>query len=1670
MKKKFTLFIMMLAALLSSSSAWAQTFIQGDMKYTVLDADAKTVSVAKANNDIAGDIVIPSTVTNGNVAYTVTTISEYAFENLPITSVSIPGTVTNLGERAFGDCHKLAKITFEESTQPLTLVYGYYGSFQYCDADKEVIVNRNLTPSEGCPFYDNVTSAVIGGKATTVANSLFYGQRKMTSISIGNSVTSIGNGAFAGCGDGNGEVEMTLTLSENITTIGEKAFFNCPALKSLALPSTLKLIGGEAFSYANIASLVIPESVDSIGEHAFENCKKLTSIRIEDSDKPLRMREGYNRPFHYCDAPKTVYLGRNLIQSEDGTPFETAVTSVEIGDKVTTINPSMFWGNSKLTSVTIGNGVKTIGSAAFRGAGNDEYTVGELSVTMGENVETICSEAFNSCPKLLSISLPSTLKLIEGYAFSGTGLGSITIPASVDSLGNRAFGSCGNLTSIRFEDSDKPLKLINGYEGSFNYSQADKSVYVGRDLTFQAKGSLISVGSANITSVEFGDKVTNINPQLFYDANKLNSLTIGKGVKTIGSEAFRGAGDDEDTVGELSVTMGENVETIGSYAFDVCTKLYSITLPSTLKLIEGYAFSGSGLGSISIPASVDSLGYRAFGSCGNLASISIEDSTEPLKLWRGYEGTFNYSNADKSMYIGRDLKLDADDRLFSNGTGSVTTLEFGDLVTTINPYLFKESDKLYSLTIGKGVKTIGAQAFYSSGDDADTVGELSVTMGENVETIGANAFDVCPKLYSINLPATLKTIEGYAFSSTGLGSITIPASVDSIGKRAFGSCGNLTSIRIEDSTEPLKLWRGYDGTFNYSNADKSMYIGRDLKLDADDRLFSNGTGSVTTLEFGDLVTNINPYLFKESDKLSSLVIGNGVKTIGAQAFYGSGDDADTVGELSVTMGENVETIGVSAFDYCVKMTNISLPATLKTIGEWAFSMCSSLGSIKIPGSVTSIGKGGFGNTPLSSITFEDGDEPCSIVLGYDATFRNPQADYSLYLGRNLVYEGNSCPFPNATAVTIGSKVTSLAPNMLNNQKLLSVKVPWPTPIAIQENVFSGSTYSNATLWLPGGTKQAYAEAEGWKNFVNVEFASYVVSLEATKGGSLTTGDITVSGEQKAQTLIDRGNDVTFSVKPEQNYDFTSLTVNGEAVEMEENAYTYYGLYQDIDVKAIFTEKPKFDIQATATGGTVSLNGANFSASQSIKVYRDTDVTLAIAANEGYEKPVVTVNGTDVTAQLQEGTLKIENIQEAKTIVVTFAKLQFAITTEQTQNGSIELSKQTVEWGDSFTATFRPATGYELATATVNGKDVTAAVKDGVLTVSDVKEATTVGATFKKLTFQIAAEQTQNGSIELSATTVEWGDSFTATFKPATGYELLTATVNGEDVTADVENNVLTVSDVRVNVTVGATFQKQTYAVTISGGGVTVSNLNPQYGEDVTVTIEDDPDRTLVSLIVNGEDVTAKVKNGQYIINNVSGNVTVEATFKSTKEFITMTGEYATFSCPQDLNFTGSDLRAYIASGFNKATGQALLTRVYDVPAGTGIFLVGQPGTTYKIAYSETSSYYVNLFKANLTKSTIQATEGDKVNFTYDVQDGEPGFYPIDGTATLLAQTAYMQLPAGFVQAGVKVSVIFEEDIIDGIEEFRISESDATIYDLAGRRLGKTQRGINIVNGKKVLMK
>ena len=262
-------------------------------------------------------------------------------------------------------------------------------------------------------------------------------------------------------------------------------------------------------------------------------------------------------------------------------------------------------------------------------------------------------------------------------------------------------------------------------------------------------------------------------------------------------------------------------------------------------------------------------------------------------------------------------------------------------------------------------------------------------------------------------------------------------------------------------------------------------------------------------------------------------------------------------------------------------------------------------------------------------------------------------------------------------------------------------------------------------------------------------------------------------------------------------------------------------------------------------------------------------------------------------------------------------------------------------------------------------------------------------------------------------------------------------------------------------------------MSITGTGVTADNMNPKYGDDVVITIAADEDRTLNTLTVNNVDVTAQVVNNQYTIHNVSSNITVVATFNSTKEYITLAQGVGTFSCSQDLNFTGSELKAYIAAGYNKKESQVLLVRVYDVPAGTGLYLKGEAGVTYKIPYSTSQAYYVNMLKANLTASSIAKTSGDMSNFLLNKVGGEYGFFAPSVTATLGAQKAYLQVPTSFMSGSEAraISIAFEDDGTTNISDFELfTNSNEHLYNLKGQRIEKTGRGIYIKNGKKVVLK
>ena len=184
--------------------------------------------------------------------------------------------------------------------------------------------------------------------------------------------------------------------------------------------------------------------------------------------------------------------------------------------------------------------------------------------------------------------------------------------------------------------------------------------------------------------------------------------------------------------------------------------------------------------------------------------------------------------------------------------------------------------------------------------------------------------------------------------------------------------------------------------------------------------------------------------------------------------------------------------------------------------------------------------------------------------------------------------------------------------------------------------------------------------------------------------------------------------------------------------------------------------------------------------------------------------------------------------------------------------------------------------------------------------------------------------------------------------------------------------------------------------------------------------------------------------------------------------------YATYCSTHALDFSEvNGVKVYIASGFSPSTGKLVLTRVDEVPAGEGLYLVGEEGT-HTIPYTETDMMYSNLLKGVTTATAISPTEGDYTNFILANGSHGVGFYTLSTSGELAAGKAYLQLPTASVTGVKALKVILDDEGDDDATGIKtLSDSPLkgeNIFNLAGQRLNKAQKGINIINGKKVFIK
>lgn len=272
--------IFLLTILLSIPlSLQAQRFVVDGIGYEVTSTTDFTVEVIEYSRfynpngerlePYSGDIIIPSTVSNEGVSYTVTGIGRDAFSGCGITSVILPSSLTSIGSWAFYRC-SLTSVTIPDAVKSIS-----YYSFADCSSLKFVSIGKSVkeihrqaferSPIEEIEFY-----------CDEINDEQFYYNKSIKHVTIGDGVQKIGRWAFCGC-----ESLESVEMSNTVTTIGFRAFSGCKKLATINLSSSLTSMGKWAFEDCkSLLSISIPSSLKTIPELAFYGCRSLTSVKI----------------------------------------------------------------------------------------------------------------------------------------------------------------------------------------------------------------------------------------------------------------------------------------------------------------------------------------------------------------------------------------------------------------------------------------------------------------------------------------------------------------------------------------------------------------------------------------------------------------------------------------------------------------------------------------------------------------------------------------------------------------------------------------------------------------------------------------------------------------------------------------------------------------------------------------------------------------------------------------------------------------------------------------------------------------------------------------------------------------------------------------------------------------------------------------------------------------------------------------------------------------------------------------------------------------------------------------------------------------------------------------------------------------------------------------------
>lgn len=939
--------------------------------------------------DFFKEISVPSELDGINI----TSIANKAFtECVNLTSITIPDTVDSIGE-TFADCVNLAEINIDADNKNYSSEDGVFFNknqttlirYPKNKADAEYIIPSNVKKVAQCAFSEckKLTSLIIPEGVADIGLSAFVGCEKLEQVKynakncnidtiievlnqvfrcspfnncaklsyvqIGSSVEVLPPDIFY---SNTNLTDVVFEENSNLQRIEDSAFRTCKTLTSIEIPDSVTSIGEAAFwGCDSLTSVIIPKKVTSLGNYAFENCDNLTSVTIPES-----LTQIGGGAFEYCDNLESVYISdigkwcaidfsspetNPLYYADNLYLNEELVTDIVIPESVSSISEYTFVGLPNLKSIIVDErnaNYQSVDGVLF----NKDKTIlikypgskPELEYTIPDGVISIGSSK-------IVINGGELLRIDNWDAFSNSkNLRSITIPDSLTSMHGEAFSGCTNLVSIVVSD------------GNSGYSSVD-GVLFNKDKTqlFRYPKNKAS------TDYVIPDSVTKIYGYAFKDCTNLKNLTINKSLTEISTSAF------SSCTSLTSVTISEGVTSIGGEAFEWCDNLDSVVIPSSLTNIS----------------------YRAFFNCNSLNYIyycGLLDKWDEITIHKNGNDCLKQATISHICTYG-DWVTDYEPTCMDNGMKCKKCVACGNKTDfTEIPARGHNYSAEWFIDKEATCTQEGSISHHCTvcGDKKDITvmpikGHLYggwVITKQPTCTSNGSKYRICTLCGYKSTEAIVVLGHNYSAEWT----IDVVPTCTTKGQKSHHctACDGKKDVTVIEATghnyvTTVEPTHPHTTTVKCSFCDdertETPYVSDCVEcnftvaaLDANSyKLVSYiGTGEnvVVPTEYNGLpITKIEANCFKGNTTIKSVVIPEGITSMGNAAFYGC------TNLESVTLPSTLTSTGNAAFYNCTSLKSVKFADGVTTIGNSVFRGCTVLETITIPESVTTIGTQAF---------------------------------------------------------------------------------------------------------------------------------------------------------------------------------------------------------------------------------------------------------------------------------------------------------------------------------------------------------------------------------------------------------------------------------------------------------------------------------------------------------------------------------------------------------------------------------------------------------------------------------------------------------------------------------------------------------------------------------------